>query len=371
MIGERMSPTAQIAPRWTREEANRWSAGEPWLCGFNYIPATAINYTEMWQGETFDAASIAQELRLARDVGFNCLRVVLQYMVWRDDPDGLKRRLDAFLELCIRHGLRAAICLFDDCAFGDLKDPHLGKQPEVIQGWYANGWAPSPGWGLVRDRAAWPDLGLYVRDIIGAFRTDGRVFLWDPYNEPTNGIGDASLPLLEQVILQARQADPIQPITVGRWNDHEALNALAMNASDITTFHRYGSAQELEKMILQLQNLGRPVLCTEWLKRDLGDVESQLAVLGKYRVGCLHWGLVNGKTQTHYPWGSRPPAQEPKVWQHDIFRPDHTAYDPKEIEAFRTAIARGKVSQAGKAVALKDGPNVGDRFESQASCEEL
>ena len=46
-------------------------------------------------------------------------------------------------------------CLFDDCAFGVYVNPTYGKQPDVIDGWYANGWTPSPGHDMVRDRSTW------------------------------------------------------------------------------------------------------------------------------------------------------------------------------------------------------------------------
>ena len=67
-------------------------------------------------------------------------------------------------------------------------------------------------------------------------------------------------------------------------------------------------------------------------------------------MGCLHWGLVNGKTQTQYPWGSKAGAPEPKVWQHDLFRKDRTPYDPHEIEAFKQTIAQSQreTPQGGK-----------------------
>ena len=30
------------AGRWSKEKANAWYAGQPWPCGFNYVPANAI-----------------------------------------------------------------------------------------------------------------------------------------------------------------------------------------------------------------------------------------------------------------------------------------------------------------------------------------
>jgi len=68
--------------RWTANRAWDWYQSQPWLCGFNFIPRTAINSTEMWQRETFDLEIIDQELAWAEDIGFNSCRVFLQYLVW-------------------------------------------------------------------------------------------------------------------------------------------------------------------------------------------------------------------------------------------------------------------------------------------------
>src|ERR1700687_3088026 len=38
------------AARWTEKRAAEWYSAQPWLVGSNYIPATAINELEMWQG---------------------------------------------------------------------------------------------------------------------------------------------------------------------------------------------------------------------------------------------------------------------------------------------------------------------------------
>src|SRR5208283_1290289 len=117
--------------RWPTEKAWQWYKQQPWLCGFNYIPATAINYTEMWQKETFDPKTIDEELALAEQVRFNSLRCVLQYLVWEHDSDGLKQRMDRFLAICHKRGIRVVFCLFDDCVFGPKHDPYLGKQADV------------------------------------------------------------------------------------------------------------------------------------------------------------------------------------------------------------------------------------------------
>lgn len=52
-------------------------------------------------------------------------------------------------------------------------------------------------------------------------------------------------------------------------------------------------------------------------------------------VGCLNWGLVNGRTQTIYPWGSEEGSPEPETWFHEILHKDGTPYRLEEVEFIR------------------------------------
>ncbi len=332
------------AQRWSEEKAWQWSKEQGWLCGFNYVPANAISYTEMWMGYAFDPNLIDSELAAGEKTGFNCLRVVLPFVVWQGEPQAFKQRLDTFLGICSRHGIKAMIIFFDDCVFGPIEDPVFGKQPDVVPGWYANGWTPSPGHSIVKNSSQRPTLEKYVKDILTAFKNDQRILCWDLYNEPTNGgMGEVSVPLVEDVFKWARQVNPCQPLTIGRWNNYEKLNEVIFANSDIISFHNYRPAKELKAEIEELKKHNRPIICTEWLNRGLGSVVSEcLPVFFKENAGCMHWGLVNGKTQTHLPWGHRPGDPEPKVWQHDLYHSDLRPYDPNELKMFHKYIEAGK-----------------------------
>jgi len=336
----------KYSARWTTEMANEWYANQPWACGFNYVPANAISYTEMWMPYCFDTTLIDKELTLAQKLGFNCLRVVLPFVVWEHDPEAFKNRLNEFLSLCERHQLKVMLTLFDDCAFGsdpNTTNPVYGKQPEVLKGWYANGWTASPGHAMVRDPETWPRLELYVKDVIQTYRMDPRVWVWDLYNEPTNsGTGNAVIPLVVKVFSWAREVQPTQPLTIAQWNGNAALNKVIHDNCDITTFHNYQNAWDLLNIIHELKKYGRPLINTEWMCRHLrSDIASCLPVFHHEGVGCMLWGLVNGKTQTHLHWGWRPEMGEPSVWQHDLFHPDQTPYDTNEIIILKDFITRG------------------------------
>ena len=72
----------------------------------------------MWMPYCFDAKVIDKELALAQGVGFNCLRVVLPFVVWEHDANAFKKRLETFLGVCDKRGIKVMFALFDDCRFG-------------------------------------------------------------------------------------------------------------------------------------------------------------------------------------------------------------------------------------------------------------
>ena len=61
------------------------------------------------------------------------------------------------------------------------------------------------------------------------------------------------------------------------------------------------------------------------------------------RVGCYHWGLAFGRTQTYMPWGSEPGDPVPALWQHDLFHPDGKPFREKELRLFEELIGKRKV----------------------------
>jgi len=330
------------AKRWSAEKAWGWYRKQPWLVGFNYVPSTACNTTEWWQEETFDKEAIDRELGWAADIGFNTARAFIQYIVWKRDPEGFRRRFDAFLAIAEKHRISVMPVLFDDCAFGDppQTEPFLGKQREPVPGMILPSWTPSPGLQRVTDRKEWTDLERYVKDIVGHFGRDTRVVIWDLYNEPGNSrMGDKSLPLVEAAFSWAREVNPQQPLTVSVWNAGLTnLNNAQLARSDIISFHAYTNYDGMSKTIDEYSRHQRPVVCTEWMARAKGSrFDRELPLFKSKGVGCYSWGLVNGRTQCQFPWWNKKGGRiDPKTgWFHDIFYKDGRPYDPEEIEAIR------------------------------------
>lgn len=339
--------------RWTPARVWDYVNARPWQTGFNYLPASCVNFIEMWQDDGFDEAAIARELDWARELGFTSARVYLQFANWRDEREVMLRHFDKWLEISSARGFSSLVVLFDDCGHNALV-PACGPQGEPVPGCHNSRQMPSPGHPLVRDQSVWPDLKRYAQDVIGRYRDDARIYGWDIYNEPGQcGIKGDSLGLLVETFNWAREANPSQPLTSGIFtatqgiddqvSDDEAwippLNEFLLENSDIISFHCYGNAQDLELQIASLKLLGRPLLCTEWLARHVGShVETCLPVFARERVGCYTWGLVNGRSQTNFPWFT-PSEEQRELWFHDVLHPSGAAYTESEGVAWRAGLA--------------------------------
>lgn len=348
--------------QWTSEQAWEWHDQQGWLCGFNYIPRTAVNWTEMWQAETFDPSVIDQELGWAKGLGYNTLRTNLPFIVWQNDKQGLHQRLQEFLNICEKNKIKVMLTPMDDCGFsGD--HPYLGPQKPPKPGVHNSQAAASPGRNVVVDKTQWPQIEEYIRDIVGTYGNDSRIIIWDLYNEPTNAgifsddgekefgqeLGEFSHELMVNAFVWAREESPKQPLTVAAWHVssieenpveifQHPTDQKALELSDIISFHAYLPLKGFEKAIGIVEKYDRPMLCTEWLARHAGSLMTeQLPILKERGIGCYQWGLVEGKTQTHLPWPNIKKSDKNYAsrWFHDVLKPDGSPYDEDEAKLLK------------------------------------
>ncbi|MCX7280541.1 MAG: cellulase family glycosylhydrolase [Alphaproteobacteria bacterium] len=345
-----LSSSAQAREVWTKDQADQWYGKQKWLVGSNYIPADAINQLEMWQEGSFNPAQIDKELGWAQGLGMTTMRVFLHDALWQQDEGGFKKRMDTFLAISARHGIKPMFVLFDSCWDPNYK---LGPQHPPIPGVHNSGWVQSPGAKALADPAQYARLEAFVKGVVGAFAHDDRILGWDVWNEPDNTNGssyqdttqaryDQVAFLLPKVFEWARSADPSQPLTSGIWHHDHWENLASLNSvektqltqSDVISFHDYSWPETFEARAKSLETYGRPIICTEYMARGAGSTFDTILPIGKkHNVGMINWGFVNGKTQTDMPWDSwqRPyTLRPPTVWFHDIFRADGTAYRSRE-----------------------------------------
>jgi uncharacterized protein YeaO (DUF488 family) len=370
---------------WSKEKTWNWYNSQPWLVGSNFITSSSINQLEFWQSETFDLNLIDEELKLSASIGMNTHRVYLHDLLWKQDSIGFINRIDQFLEIADKYGIKIMFVFFDDVWH---PYPSLGKQPDPIPHIHNSGWVQSPGVEILTDTLKHDSLEPYVKGIVSRFKDDERVLAWDLYNEPAqhNGaprvskervleiyknigviLSEEELPkyyrdkmeptgfekrkftlaLLKKVFSWVRDINPSQPLTVGiydyniDWDKFDELLPLEqyiLNNSDFISFHDYGNKESVIKRIKHLKIYERPIVCTEYIARGQGNTfENILPIFKENIVGGYNWGLVSGKTNTIYPWKSWDSIFKgpPKEWHHDIFYPNGEPFSVEEVELIK------------------------------------
>lgn len=358
MTGIATSLASLAARRWDADRALAWHDQRPWLVGTNFTPSTASNQLEMWQAATFDPATIDRELGWAAALGMNAMRVFLHDLCWQDDRTGFCERIERYLAIAERHGIATLFVFFDSCW---APDPRLGPQEAPIPGRHNSRWVQSPGVAVLRYATRFSALRGYVQDVLQRFRDDPRILGWDLWNEPDNGYGTeapfpaqngelkpAIMPLLAQVFAWAREVAPSQPLTSGIWagdyaaEKRSAFQRLQIEASDIVSFHRYEGAEGTARAIAALADCGRPLWCTEYMARSAGSTFAAiLPLFAERRIAAFNWGLVDGRTNTKFPWDSvgKPYDREPDPWFHEVLRRDGRPYREDEAALIRRLTA--------------------------------
>lgn len=349
--------------RWSKERIWQWYNARPWMRGCNYMSADCANRVDQWQELGFEERlkTTEKELMLMQETGFNTVRLIIEYVVWKEEHDGFMERFDRYLSLCAKYGISCMIVLANDCMPPKTelwKEPYIGEQ---TYDWGYHGGKkhsqhgshaePAPHFYL-DDPISREDYFTMVKEIVTKYKDDERICIWDVYNEPGNSRRqDITLPNLKRMFEIVREIDPSQPLTAGVFkitgDESVPLNDIeryALDNSDIVSYHFYRDYNEHIKIIKRLKKEGRPILNTEWLGRCLhNDVFSLFPLFYLEKIGCYNWGFVAGKYQTYEPWegtwqtyaDGRLPDVDFTKWFHDLYRPNHRPYDPKEIELIK------------------------------------
>ncbi|CAF0930716.1 unnamed protein product [Adineta steineri] len=320
--------------RWTAEKANAWYAEQPWYFGANFVPSTSVNEIDMWQ--TFDTTTMERELGWAKDINMNIMRVFLHVLFYQQDAQAYYKQMDDFLTIADRLHIKITFVLFDECW---RPEPKLGPQPDPIPGQHNSQWVRCPGQESLLDQTTWPLLKQYTTDILSRFSNDSRIIFWDLYNEPQcSQQVPIVLPLLREIYSAALTANPQQPLTFGILPEplNASLSVFELESSDIITFHNYQPLVDLMEQVAELRKLNRPLICTEYMARTVGSTfHINTLFFHQEKIGAINWGLVAGKTQTYFPWGSPENASTPLVWFHDIFNASGKPFSPYEVQFFK------------------------------------
>lgn len=362
---------------WSKEKAWDWYNNRPWIRGCNFMGSDCANRIDQWQEYKFEEKLVTaeKEFALMESIGYNSIRLILEFEVWDRQHDGFMERLDRYLSAAYSHGISAMLCLSNECS---VRTPTF--QPAVFgeQLW-------QPGFHGGREWGTWYGHGDGIRDnildhpgvteryykmveeLISIYARDERVSIWNLMNEPGNGRGSKSMPYLAKFFEIGRSIDPIQPLCADVWRGFKECRAtteieqFALEQSDIISFHSYASYDDNIRLIHQLRKLGRPAINTEWLHRCGGQrLQDIFPLYFLEHIGCYNWGFVAGKYATNEPaqyiWQcyekdgyNAVKGYDFTKWQHDLFRPGgRFPYDPAEIEIIKRYTALADADFEGK-----------------------
>lgn len=370
---------------WTKDKAWAWHDAQPWYRGCNYMPASAANRVDQWQsyGAEERFAEVEREFALAREVGFNAMRLLILeegFCVWLQEHDAFMANLERYLGLMDKYGLKAFVCLGNDCSRPKRvwTMPQLGEQTYDV-GYHGGrrqtqhgGFPGEPGYLMVDDPEYRGRFFEMCRELVGKYAHDGRIAMWELWNEPGNGNRDMmSAPFLKDLFALCWSIDPDQPLTANLWgagpwrildgDEPPEMQSLVVELSDVITYHGYIDAASQARLAdALLERYGRPLYNTEWLQRPYGcEFADNYAVMAQRKIGAFNWGFVNGKYQTHEPyepmWRTKFDFQggDPTLWFHDLFRISHHPYDPYEISVARNINAWADLDRKGESLRAK------------------
>lgn len=353
--------------RWTEEEINAWYDRLPWLRGSNFLPSNCINRLDMWQsiGREEHLATSDTELRMCDELGFNTVRLWLNFDVYYKEPEEFMQTLESYIALSANHHQSVMLVLAyeEDLPHGDVFIPkELGTQ-KMYHNHFNRDYAMEKACtanGSFRHYVEYPEIKPVfmemVERVVKKYREDPRIIAWNVENEPGIAIGDRAIPMLRELFERVRALDPIQPLTADIWRGvNEETGAfttpveqLAYELSDFISFHSYSPYEWFLTGIHTLKRCcNRPIVVTEWLNRcNHNNVQEIYPLCMLEKIGCYCWGFVAGGTCTTEPWEGMwdtehaPAGFDYTKWQHDLYRLNYRPYDPHEISLIKRCNAR-------------------------------
>ncbi len=367
-----------IAERWSKEEAWKWHDNQEWTMGGNFLPSTASNQLEMWQGEYWERQEpiIHKELEWASQLGYTAMRVFLHDAVFfHEGQEALLNRVERFLQIAALHKIRIVVVFFDGCWD---PNPSYGKQPEPRPFVHNSRWVQSPGRAILENSDNHTTLKPFIQSVLRRFGNDSRVFMFDLFNEPDNpnvrSYGHSNLTrvnvaldaaatdltaadkirytvqLLNQTFAWAREVGPLTtPLTVALWvGISDRLKQVIVQSADVISFHNYKDLPHLQTYTEELLvTYNRPLVCSEYMARpENSTFDPILGFLKEKHIFAFNWGFVNGRSQTIYPWDSWVTQYNETsldLWFHDVLKGDGSPYKETEYKYIQSMADRSGI----------------------------
>lgn len=353
--------------KWSKEKAWEWYNQFPWIRGFCYYPSCCVNRIEMWQEYGWDKVKpvIDSELKLAKEWGFNAIRIGGALELYIDQKESYLKHIDEVIEMADKYGIYVMWTFGGDCVVQKQNYSWPKYGPQDFDFGYHSGRANSPhvvmhqpGYNLIDEPEYEEEFYEMIRTIVSKYKDDKRIIVWDIFNEAGNSLrGMMSYRVIKNAFDIARSYNPIQPCASCCWSydkdrhPFKEIELKMLDMSDIILYHCYENYESSVEVIRFLkEKYDRPMMNTEWLHRIWhNNVEDLFPLFRKEKIGCFSWGWVTGKSQTREPWewlfneydNGKGRDWDFTKWQHDLVRPNLRPYDYKEYEIIKreTALA--------------------------------
>lgn len=345
--------------KWSKERIWEWYNARPWIRGCNYMSADCANRIDQWQSLGFEERfkTTEKELALMSELGYNSIRIILEFIVWDEEHDSFLERFERYLTLCAKYGISCMVVLANDCVRPKGVEVNtLGEQKYDI-GYHGgrkmsqHGNFDGMGHHVFDEPETAPRYFEMVREIVEKYKNDERIIIWNVYNEVGHSRREiVTLPNLKKIFDIIRKIDPIQPLTCEAWTldgeieDLPEVQRYGLENSDIISYHSYGDYMFNIRQLKLLKQYERPIICSEWLARGSGNtIQAMFPLFYLENIACYNWGFVAGKYQTYEPynliWDEYEKNPDLKYdftkWFHDLYRPNHRPYDPREIDIIK------------------------------------
>lgn len=357
--------------KWTEKEIKEWYDSLPWLRGSNFLPSDCVNRLDMWQsfGREEHLKTADKELALCNEIGFNTVRLWLNFDVYYKEPDEFMDTLERYIALSAKHNQSVMLVLAyeEDLPYGEkFVAKELGEQ-KVYYNHFNRDYdkkAECDREGKFKHYVEYPETkDLFfemVRRVVEKYRSDNRILAWNVENEPGIGIRqERAVKLLNDLFALVRSLNPVQPLAADVWlgvNEDGSFKTeaekIAYELSDFISYHSYSPYEWFVAGIFTLKkHYNRPIIVTEWLNRCNHNTVQEIYPFLMYdKIGSYCWGFVGGMTYTTEPWNDfwKKYKENPDIdfdftkWQHDLIRRDYHPYDPREIELIRRCNERAE-----------------------------
>jgi hypothetical protein len=279
LIGTGVSGGALRAPAAEPKPSLNVFAEYGWLRGLGIVPSWGANIVEAWQ--LYDGARFREEVALARTIHCNCIRLWIDFVAWKTDPQKITARFSDAVAGIAENGMKAMPCLFNH--WHDKKLDYGGTP-------LAGDWKPH---------------FEYVKALVTPLANDERVMIWELCNEPgSTDAGTLEFKWMSEIAATVRACGVRQPVTIGTMRGKNISTFAPL--MDVLNGHPYAHNRNALKVMIEgyaaiQKEIGKPFMVNEAIPGSLDDlvradaVRFHVEMLSAAGFGWMGWVIREGR----------------------------------------------------------------------------